>query len=76
MEDKETAMKWAVCISNEDHKASLEVRKIYRVLSDRKGEAVGMIRVVDESGDDYLYPAALFESIALDPPLERKLKRA
>ncbi len=69
-------MKWAVCISNEDHKASLEVRKIYRVLSDRKGEAVGMIRVVDESGEDYLYPTGLFESIALDPPLERKLKRA
>ena len=69
-------MKWAVCISNEDHKASLEVRKIYRVLSDRKGEAVGMIRVVDESGDDYLYPAGLFEGIALAPPLARKLNRA
>jgi hypothetical protein len=69
-------MKWAVCISNEDHKASLEVRKIYRVLADRKGETVGMIRVVDESGDDYLYPTDMFESIALTAPLERKLKRA
>ena len=69
-------MKWAVCISNEDHKASLEVRKIYRVLPDRKGEALGMIRVIDESGEDYLYPVALFENIAVAPPLERKLKRA
>jgi len=69
-------MKWAVCISNEEHRASLEVRKIYRVLSDRKGEALGMMRVVDESGEDYLYPAGLFETIAVAPPLERKLKRA
>jgi hypothetical protein len=69
-------MKWTVCISNEDHKASLEVRKIYRVLSDRKGETLGMIRVVDESGEDYLYPAGMFESSAVAPPLERKLKRA
>jgi len=69
-------MKWAVCISNEDHPASLEVRNIYRVLSDRKGEALGMVRVVYESGEDYLYPANLFENIAVAPPLERKLKRA
>jgi hypothetical protein len=69
-------MKWAVCVANDDHKASLEVRKIYRVLSDRKGEGLGLIRVVDESGEDYLYPADLFETIAVAPPLERKLKRA
>ncbi|MDQ7250768.1 hypothetical protein [Dongia sedimenti] len=69
-------MKWAVCVANDDHQASLEVRKLYRVLADRKGEALGMIRVIDESGEDYLYPGAMFETIAVAPPLERKLKRA
>jgi hypothetical protein len=69
-------MKWAVCVANDDHKASLEVRKLYRVLADRKGETLGMIRVIDESGEDYLYPASMFETIAVAPPLERKLKRA
>jgi len=69
-------MKWAVCVANDDHPASLEVRKLYRVVADRKGEALGMIRVIDESGEDYLYPAGLFETISLAPPLERKLKRA
>jgi hypothetical protein len=69
-------MKWAVCVANDDHRASLEVRKIYRVLSDRKGEALGLVRVIDESGEDYLYPSAMFETIAVAPPLERKLKRA
>jgi len=69
-------MKWAVCVANDDHPASLEVRKLYRVLADRKGEALGMIRVIDESGEDYLYPVDLFETIAIAPLLERKLKRA
>jgi hypothetical protein len=69
-------MKWAVCVANDDHKASLEVRKLYRVLADRKGETLGMIRVIDESGEDYLYPADMFEAIAVAPPLQRKLKRA
>lgn len=50
-------MKWAVCIANDDHKASLEVRKIYRVLPDREGEGPGMTRLVDKSGEDYLYSA-------------------
>jgi hypothetical protein len=69
-------MKWAVCVANDAHKASLELRKLYRVLPDRKGEAQGLLRVVDESGEDYLYPASMFESIPVAPPLERKLKRA
>ena len=69
-------MKWAACVANDDHKASLEVRKIYRVIPDRKGKTLGMIRVIDESGEDYLYPSAMFENIAVAPPLERKLKRA
>jgi hypothetical protein len=69
-------MKWAVCVANDDHPASLEVRKLYRVLVDRKGDALGMIRVIDESGEDYLYPSAMFVGIAVAPPLDRKLKRA
>ena len=47
---------FAICIKNEDYEASLELRKLYEVLPDPKGEQLGMVRVVDESGEDYLYP--------------------
>ena len=61
-------MKWAVCVSNDDYKASLEVRKIYRVVAERKAAQLGMIRVIDESGEDYLYPIDLFETVAAAKP--------
>jgi hypothetical protein len=60
-----------VCVSNEGYLASLERRKIYVVLSDADAEKHGLIRIVDESGEDYLYPKALFRSIAL-PEAVRK----
>lgn len=54
---------YVVCLDNEGYPASLETRKIYRRLSDPRAEADGMIRVVDESGEDYLYPARFFAAI-------------
>lgn len=54
-----------VCVNNEGFPASLERRKIYLSLRDPSAEAHGLMRVVDESGEDYLYPAALFRPIAL-----------
>jgi hypothetical protein len=59
-----------VCVSNEGYPASLERRKIYVALRDADAGKHGLIRIVDESGDDYLYPEALFRSIAL--PQARK----
>jgi len=55
---------FAVCVRNREYEASLEVRKLYPVVSDAEAEAEGLMRVVDESGEDYLYPAEMFERVA------------
>ena len=60
-----------VCVDNEGYAASLEKRKIYVALRDPAAEKHGLLRVVDESGDDYLYPKMFFRSIAL-PQAVRK----
>ncbi len=65
--------RFALCIKNRGHAASLEVRKVYRVRADETGAAHGLIRVVDESGDDYLYPAAFFVPIDVPPRAARVL---
>ncbi len=59
---------FAVCINNRDYPASLELHKIYRVLADDDAAKDGDIRVVDESGEDYLYPAKDF--VVIDVPAE------
>ena len=53
------------CIKNAGHEASLERRKVYRVPPNAKAAAHGLVRVIDESGEDYLYPADFFASIEL-----------
>ncbi|MEQ8465423.1 hypothetical protein [Coleofasciculus sp. E1-EBD-02] len=56
---------FVVCISNQDYPASLEVRKIYQVIPDANATQNQMIRVIDESGEDYLYPSSYFVPIQL-----------
>jgi len=56
-------VEFVVCIDNKGYPASLELHKIYRVLSDQDAATDGDVRVVDESGDDYLYPATYFSPI-------------
>ncbi len=55
---------YALCVGNKDCE-DLEVRKVYRILNDAKAEIEGYIRVIDESGEDYLYPASCFVSVEL-----------
>lgn len=55
-----SANKFVICIDNADYPASLEVRKLYEALSDDEAAKHGQLRVIDESGDDYLYPARCF----------------
>jgi hypothetical protein len=62
---------FAVCIKNEGHSASLELRKIYKVLPDVHADEHKCIRVVDESGEDYLYPAEYFVLIELPQALKK-----
>jgi len=66
--------RFAVCIENEGYPASLERWKIYQVVPDRDAEKHRLIRVIDESGEDYLYPKACFALVDL-PPRVRRLYR-
>ena len=65
--------KYVVCIDNGSYLASLEVRKIYRALPDDAADQSGMIRVIDESEEDYLFPTRYFAPIELTEELERLL---
>ena len=56
---------FVVCIDNKGYAASLERRKIYVALRDADAEKHGLFRIIDESGEDYLYPKTSFRSIAL-----------
>ena len=78
MSKKRTTRKgfFVVCIRNDGYAASLERRKIYRALTDREAAAEKCIRVIDESGEDYLYPQAFFAAIALPADVERALSKA
>ena len=67
---------FAVCLRNTGYRASLEVRKLYPVLDDPDTEENGLIRVIDESGNDYLYPAQLFRKLALSSELQRARRLA
>ena len=70
---KSSAARFAVCVDNSGYPASLELRKIYRVLPDDDAAEEGDVRVVDESGEDYLYPASHFMVIELPKEVEQKL---
>ncbi len=62
--------KFVICMNNRDYPSSLELHKVYRVLTDIEANINGDIRVIDESGEDYLYPADYFVSVNL--PIEVK----
>jgi len=67
--------KYALCVENKDCK-DLEKRKIYQVLSDDDAEREGYFRVVDESGEDYLYPQSYFVLISLPREAKEALQLA
>jgi len=67
---------FAVCLRNEGYAASLEVRKLYAFLDDADAEANSLIRVIDESGDDYAYPARMFQKLVLPAEIQRTLRLA
>ena len=66
---------FAVCVANNDYAASLELRKLYPVLEDPFAAQHGMIRVIDESGEDYLYPQRYFLRVELPVTIEQTLAK-
>ena len=72
MNAKSKEPRFVVCVNNNECE-DLEVRKLYQVLPDEAAAADGLLRVVDESGEDYLYPAELFLQIELPQAIEKNL---
>jgi len=71
-----TKRKFVVCVKNKDYAASLELRKLYQVVSDETAAKLHQIRVIDESGDDYLYPESYFVAVQLPQSAEKAVRRA
>ncbi len=69
-------IRFAVCLRNDGYPASLEPRKLYRVVRDVDAAAHRHVRVIDESGEDYLYPAEYFAEVDLPHAIEEALLRA
>ena len=67
---------FALCISNEDYEASLIPHKIYEIIPDDKAEQDDFLRIVDESGEDYLYHNSYFVVTVLPEKMERALVMA
>jgi hypothetical protein len=70
------AKQLVVCVANEGDLASLEERKIYVALRDAAAEKHGLLRIIDEAGEDYLYPKAFFRSIALPQAVKKAVLAA
>ena len=76
MKQEKQIIKFVVCIKNEGYEVSLEKRKIYPVVPDAGAEKKGLIRMIDESGQDYLYPEQNFVPIELPQQIVKALDRA
>lgn len=73
---EEITTKFAVCVDNSEYPASLELHKIYQVMPDEDAAADGDLRVIDESGEDYLYPARWFLEVRLAGEVEQALRQS
>lgn len=73
---KVSDVRFAVCVDNSGYPVSLELRKIYRLVPDKDAEQDGDLRVIDESGEDYLYPADCFVLIDLPRQTVRALNKS
>lgn len=75
MRRKQRDRRFVLCVRN-DHCDDLEKRKVYRMLVDEKAEKDGYLRVIDESGEDYLYPASYFVRVELPREAEQAIAAA
>jgi hypothetical protein len=68
--------RFVICVRNTGYPASLELRKIYQALADDGAAAHGPVRVIDESGEDYLYPAKFFKAVELPQEVASAVRHA
>ena len=71
-----TSTEYVVCVDNADHPVSLELHKIYRTPPDDDAAADGDLRIANESGEDYLFPANRFVAISIPDRVRSSLRRA
>ena len=76
MQRKAGSGKLVVCIENDGYPVSLEIRKIYVAIRDQSAERHGMLRVIDESGEGYLYPKQFFLAVDLPASIKKALLAA
>jgi len=70
MEQRDATARFAVCIKNDDYVDDLKVGTVYRVLRDESTETSSCLRIVDETGEDYLYPAHYFAMVEVSSQLD------
>jgi hypothetical protein len=68
--------RYVICVGNKGYPASLELRKIYQVIPDKVAAGFQQVRIIDESGEDYLYPQDFFVPVQLPQAVERAIRRA
>lgn len=67
---------WVICVRNDGYEASLEIRKLYRAIADTNAAAHRQLRVIDESGEDYLFPDRYFAAVELPAAVRRAVSAA
>ena len=76
MKRKTISHQFVVCVKNRGYRASLELRKIYQKIPDDDAASTGHLRIIDESGEDYLYPAEWFIALELPQAVGKALLKA
>ncbi|MBI4340432.1 MAG: hypothetical protein HY680_10855 [Chloroflexi bacterium] len=74
--DYQGSTELVICVRNDGYPASLERRKLYRIIPDAEAARHNQLRVVDESGEDYLYPEEFFVRVKLPETVERAVLEA
>lgn len=67
---------FVICVDNNDYASSLELRKVYELIKDPEAEREGFFRIIDESGEDYLYGAERFVKVSLPKDVKAAVIRA
>lgn len=67
--------KFVVCLSNKNYEVSLEQKKLYEVLPDENAKKMGQIRIIDETGEDYLFPEELFVDVTLSEDIADRVAK-
>jgi hypothetical protein len=76
MKTTKSTSRFVICVDNSEYPAALELHKIYRVIPDKVAQADGDLRIIDESGEDYLFPADYFLPISLPQTIVRALNKS